>query len=253
MQKLVFSPAFIASFAAALSWAQATVNESLETSFIYVDVKNGSDNSNGSKSSPFKTIGKAVEIAQSNNAANVGTKVIIHPGTYREVLTIQTGPNWNSTKPMTFQAAQNGTVTISGAVRHTGWAPYPANNKIYTATWPHQWGLCAADNGLPFEQNIVMRREMVLVNGTPMTQVLSLNEMIFPGSFYVDETKARVYVWPPAGTNMSTADVEVCRCRGSDSSPNLDRGQLQRQADQRHCLSRAYVRVREFMSQGRSR
>jgi hypothetical protein len=209
MQKLLLCAAVIALFAAALSWAQATVNESLETSFIYVDVKNGSDNNNGSQSSPFKTIGKAVGIAQSNNAKDIGTRVIINPGTYREVLTIQTGPNWNSTKPMTFQAAQNGTVIISGAVQYTGWAPDPANNKIYTATWPHQWGQCAADNGLPYEQNIVMRKEMVLVNGTPMTQVMSLSQMIFPGSFYVDETKALVYVWPPAGTNMNTADVEV--------------------------------------------
>jgi hypothetical protein len=50
---------------------------------------------------------------------------------------------------------------------------------------------------------------MVLVNGTPMTQVMSLSQMLFPGSFYVDETKALIYVWPPSGTNMSTADVEV--------------------------------------------
>jgi hypothetical protein len=210
MQKLVLCPAVIAFFAASLSWAQATVNESLETSVIYVDVKNGSDNNSGSQSSPFKTIGKAVAIAQSNNAANIGTKVIINPGTYREVLTIEAGPKQNSTKPMTFQAAQNGTVYISGAVQYTGWAVYAANNKIYTATWPNRWGLCEADGGnAPFEQNIVMRQEMVLVNRTPVTQVLSLSQMIFPGSFYVDETKALVYVWPPSGTNMSTADVEV--------------------------------------------
>jgi hypothetical protein len=208
MQKLVFCPAVIAVFATPLSWAQATVNESLETSFIYVDVKNGSDNNNGSQSSPFKTIGKAVAIAESNNVANIGTKVIINPGTYREVLTIQAERN-QTAKPMTFQAAQNGTVIISGAVQYTGWAPDPANNKIYTATWPNRWGLCAADNGLPLEQDIVMRQEMVLVNATPMTQVLSLSQMIFPGTFYVDETHALVYVWPPAGTNMSAADVEV--------------------------------------------
>src|SRR5690348_3777272 len=33
--------------------------------------------------------------------------------------------------------------------------------------------------------------------------------MIYAGTFFVDETAGLVYVWPPSGTNMLTADVEV--------------------------------------------
>jgi hypothetical protein len=111
---------------------------------------------------------------------------------------------------MTFQAAKNGTVFISGAVQYTGWAPYSGNSEIYTASWPNRWGTCAPDGGnAPLEQQIVMRREMIFVNGKPMTQVLTRAEMMFPGTFYVDESRALVYVWPPSGTDMTTADVEV--------------------------------------------
>jgi hypothetical protein len=42
-----------------------------------------------------------------------------------------------------------------------------------------------------------------------MTEVLDLSSMVFSGTFYVDETSGLLYLWPPAGTNMSTADVEV--------------------------------------------
>jgi len=210
MHKLIFCSATMALLVSSLGWAQATVNESLETSFIYVDVNKGSDSNSGSQSSPLKTIGAALNIATTNNAAAIGTRIIINPGTYREVLTITSGQNQNSNVPMTLQAAQNGTVFISGAVQYTSWAPYASNPSIYTATWPNQWGLCAvAGGGGPLEQQIVRRREMIFVDGTPMTQVMSLSQMIFPGTFYVDETQALVYLWPPSGTNMASADVEV--------------------------------------------
>jgi hypothetical protein len=55
---------------------------------------------------------------------------------------------------------------------------------------------------------IVLRREMVFVNGTPLTQVISSDEMI-EGTFYVDDGGGQISVWPPTGTNMSTATVEV--------------------------------------------
>jgi hypothetical protein len=49
---------------------------------------------------------------------------------------------------------------------------------------------------------------MIFVNSKPMTEVLSLTAMQ-PGTFFPDESNSTVYVWPPAGTNMSTATVEV--------------------------------------------
>jgi Abnormal spindle-like microcephaly-assoc'd, ASPM-SPD-2-Hydin len=193
----------------ALAWAQATVNESLETAFLYVDTYVGSDSNPGTQAFPLQTISAAAAIALANNRAGVGTQVIINPGIYRESITIGGGTG-QTAMPMTFQAATSGTVTVSGAIPYPNWATYTANPNIYTNTWPYRWGFCTADGGnAPPEQPIVLRREMVFIGGVPMTEVLSLNQMVFPGTFFVDETGGVIYVWPPAGTDMSAAAVEV--------------------------------------------
>ena len=63
-----------------------------------------------------------------------------------------------------------------------------ANLNVLTSPWTNQWGFCASDGGnAPLEQDIVLRREMIFVNGSSMTQVLSQNQMVAPGTFYVDE------------------------------------------------------------------
>jgi hypothetical protein len=200
--------------ASTLAWSQANVNESLETATLWVDTNRGSDSNPGTQQLPLKTIGYAATLAVTNNQAGIGTKVIINPGTYREAVTLQYNTS-DTSLPMTFEAAANGTVVVSGADVWTGWQAYSQNGSIYTNAWPYQWGLCPVDSGIPpFEQNIVLRREMIFVNGTPLTQVLSLSAMVV-GTFYVDEIGGTVYLWPPTGTNISTATVEV------STRPNL--------------------------------
>jgi hypothetical protein len=54
----------------------------------------------------------------------------------------------------------------------------------------------------------VRRQEMIFVNGFPLTQVLSLGEMTV-GTFFVNESGKIVYIWPPSGTTISSATVEV--------------------------------------------
>jgi hypothetical protein len=187
--------------------AQATVNESLETAFLYVDGTAGSDSNPGTQQAPLKTIGKAASMALTNNYNSIGTRVTINPGTYRESLSL-TGVSQDTSYPITFEAATNGTVIMSGAVVYTGWAVYSGNSSIYTNTWNNTWGLCPAVNGCPALQNISARQEMIIVNGVPLTQVLSYGQML-QGTFYVDTTHSTAYVWPASGTNMSTATVEV--------------------------------------------
>jgi hypothetical protein len=190
-----------------LVWCQANVNENLETASIYVNGATGSDSNPGTQSQPLQTIGAAATMASNNNYQNIGSKVIIDPGTYRESVTI--GKNFRTTSlPITFEAATAGTVTVSGADVWSNWVAYSGNPSIYTQAWPYQWGECAAGNGAPTEQDIVLRQEMIFVNGTALTEVLALASMQ-PGTFFPDEANATVYVWPPAGTEMSTATVEV--------------------------------------------
>jgi hypothetical protein len=190
-----------------LVWCQANVNENLETASIYVDGATGSDSNPGTQSQPLQTIGAAALMASNNNYQSIGSKVIINPGTYRESVTI--GKTFRTTSlPITFGAATPGTVTVSGADVWTDWVAYSGNSSIYTQAWPYQWGECASTTRGPTEQNIVLRQEMVVVNGTPLTEVLALAAMQ-SGTFFPDEANATLYIWPPAGTNMSTATVEV--------------------------------------------
>lgn len=189
------------------SFGQATVNESLETAFIYVDGTKGNDSNSGTSSKPLKTIGAAAAMAETNNQNGIGSRVTINPGTYRESISL----NYNkkdTSLPITFEAATNGTVIVSGGTLYTGWAKDASNSNIYTNGWTHQWGTCPQQASCPYQQDIVMRQELIAVNGTVLTQVLSYSAMK-QGTFYVDEQGAILYVWPKAGTDMNAATVEV--------------------------------------------
>jgi hypothetical protein len=190
-----------------LARCQANVNESLETAFIYVDAANGSDGNPGTAGEPLKTIGAAVSMAETNNQNSVGTKVIVNPGVYREAVTVS-GNRKTTSLPITLQAAVTGTAIVSGADVWTDWQPYSGNSQIYTNSWPYTWGLCTPSSTGPPQADIVLRREMVFVNGTMLTEVLSYSEVTV-GTFYVDQSGGTIYIWPPLGTNMDTATVEV--------------------------------------------
>lgn len=191
--------------------AQANVNEGLELYAFWVDGTNGCDCNPGTEALPFKTIGFAAQQAVANNQAGKGTHVWINDGTYRESITL-TASSLDTTLPMTFEAINHGNVTISGGVLYSGWTPYSGNSSIYTNTWTNTWGVCATvtgcDPSIYPQPNIMLRQEMVAVNGTALTEVLSVGQMQ-PGTFAVDTTNKLIYVWPPAGTNMSTAAVDV--------------------------------------------
>ena len=189
-------------------WGQASINEGLETAFVYTDAVHGSDtNGNGTINNPWQTINKAVTAAVSNNQAGIGTQVNIQPGTYRESINMVSSKR-DTSMPITFQAVTNGTVIVDGATVLTGWTEYSANHKIYTTNWTYDFGTCAQLSGCPTAQNIVLQQEMLAVNGAVMTQVLSIAELE-PGSFYVDQAGGTVYLYPPSGTKISTATIET--------------------------------------------
>jgi hypothetical protein len=228
-----------------IGFSQANVNESLETAFIYVNGATGSDSNSGSQSSPLQTIGAAASMANTNNYNSIGSRIIIEPGTYRESIALNYNSR-NTTLPVTFEAATKGTVIVSGSMLYTGWVKYASNPKIYTNSWLNSWGTCPQVGvGCPYQQEIMMRQELLAVNGTLMTQVLTLGQMV-QGTFYVDEAAAMIYVWPPAGTIMSTATIEAATSpvifQIQNASNIVVRGLTFQYANS--CRSRAAVQVR---------
>src|SRR5579863_3784987 len=137
--KFVLGLAFYAMVCLQFARAQANVNESLETVFLYVDGTLGSDSNPGTQALPFKTIGKAASVALANNHKGLGTHVSIAPGPYRESLALS-GTTGSTSLPITLEASTLGQVRVSGADVWTGWQPYSANPAIFTHVWPYTWG-----------------------------------------------------------------------------------------------------------------
>jgi hypothetical protein len=188
----------------------ASVDESLETVSLYVDGTSGNDNNNGSQASPFQTVNKALLVAGANNQSGIGTQINVNPGIYREKLAFQAS---QSTLPFTLQAATPGTVFISGADSLPGnnWTVSSYGPYIYTnsATSNYIYAACTSPAGWPPVPPVVLRREMVFVNGTRLNQVMFSNQLK-AGTFWAGSGGShQIYIWPPTGTNIATADIEV--------------------------------------------
>ena len=189
---------------------------------IIVDATLGVDTNLGTPDQPVKTVGQAAQIAMFNRRKGISTKVTIRPGIYREFVQITgTGPEMGAS--IVFQASQNGAATLSGSDIWTDWQADSTNPRIYLHPWQYQWGLCEFPRGWPAIKDVGLRREMMFVDDRPMMQVLSRKEMK-EGSFFVDEARGVAALWPPVGTKMSAATIEVAVRPGvfeSDGVSNL--------------------------------
>jgi Right handed beta helix region len=188
--------------------AQAYVNEN-QSAYIYVDANYGNDSNSGASGYPLRTIQQAVDRANANNEKWVGTKVIVRPGVYREYVNI--GNYRSTTAPVIIQAENPGTAIISGSDVLWNWSW--SWGSVYTHPWTPNLGTCAVPAGWPSPIAPVGRRtEMLVVNGTPLTEVMATSELR-PGTFFVDEGKNLIYMDPPAGTNVSTSTIEAATRR----------------------------------------
>lgn len=92
-------------------------------STYYVSTTGDDTTGTGSISNPWRTIQKAADTMVA------GDTCIIRGGTYRETVTLS--KSGTSTSPLTFQAYDGETVTVSGADPVTGWTNY--SGSIYYA------------------------------------------------------------------------------------------------------------------------
>ncbi len=178
------------------------------TKTLYVNpfVANASDSNPGTASAPLRTIAHAVELARINKTTNTSTTILLAPGTYHESVRV-----WGTINNafVTIKAQQPGTVIWSGSQTWTGWKK---QGNDWVREWPYDWGL--QEN--PWEEwgewahmeDIVRRREMVMVNGLNLSQKLAYNQLT-TNSFYVDEAANKIYVRVPSNVNLSTASVQV--------------------------------------------
>ncbi len=166
------------------------------------------DTNPGTPDLPLKTIVEATGNAIRSIAKGFGTKIVVHPGMYREQIAMNY-QNKRNDSLLVLEAEQPGTVVISGSDLWFNWEEVK-KNKIYAHTWNYKWGLASHPKGWKHLKltPIVRRREMVFVNGTALRQVLSSAEMT-EGTFYVSEEAEKLYIFPQADFVQSSSVVEV--------------------------------------------
>ena len=186
------------------------VDENAVSQNIYVNpnLSNASDSNPGSEILPLKTLEAAAKIVNKNIQNNIGTRVVISPGIYRESIRIVNNNN-KENSPIILEAKETGSVIISGSDIWEDWQQYPQNTKLYTHYWPYNWGV--ADN--PWQDKIevpeiVRRKEIIFINGKLLKQKLSLNELT-PGTFYVSEENDLIYIYPELKTDVENSKIEV--------------------------------------------
>src|SRR6266700_1470445 len=162
--------------------AQANIVEN-QTTYVYVDTNLGSDSNSGAQTKPFKTLQAGINKAITLNQQNIGVKVIVNSGVYRE--SIQIG-NYKATRaPFTIQAAVTGAAIVSGADIIHGWTQQ--NSSTWQASFSDNTGFCPVPSGWPAGfAPILQRTEMVFVNGAPLTQVMSFADLT-PGTFFFSD------------------------------------------------------------------
>jgi trimeric autotransporter adhesin len=148
-----------------------------------------------------------MEVARGNNARGVATVITLLPGTYRESVHLQKFAG-QTDAPLALRARQPGAAVVSGSEVFSGWTAM--GNDTYTHAWPHDFGTTPnpwAAHGIEVGE-VVRRREMVFVDGTLLTPVLSEAALV-PGTFHVDEAADRITMRVAAGTDVRGATVEV--------------------------------------------
>jgi hypothetical protein len=196
---------------------------------VYYVAVNGSNAGAGTQGQPLATITEAVTRGGVDNLADRSVLVSIQPGTYREQVIV---PSGGTTQPFAIEASAPG-VTISGSdiSPAADWTAYDAPNRIYYRTWTQNWGLApwpdawepqALLNGWT---DIIRRREMVIVNGVWVRQVLTLAEIDdYDAAYFVDDAGSRLYLRLPTGGNINSDLIEVStrgRCLEATDRANL--------------------------------
>ena len=179
---------------------------------VYVSTS-GTDIKSGTQSNPVRTIQRGVVLANQILASNTNARVLIAAGTYRESVDLGAQPHTNAV--LLLEGVGESTILSGADDWSTGWTAQADGSYIHH--WPYTWGMKPIprgwdghwnSDGNAYKRDILRRSEMVYVNGLPLRGVLKLSELT-AGTFYVDETVAKLYMRPPASMTLAGSLIEV--------------------------------------------
>jgi hypothetical protein len=175
---------------------------------LYVDASRGADSNPGSSALPMKTISRAATQAFENYLRDISTSVVIAPGTYRERISFGAAAT-HANATISIQAAEPGSVIVSGADVWTGWKSTDRNAQRYEHPWTLSPSLCQIPSGWPSTlPEIARHKELVFVNGKLLNQVLSGDDMP-DESYFVDYGRNVLIVSTTDVPDLNDAVVEV--------------------------------------------
>jgi parallel beta-helix repeat protein len=201
----------------AKAWKPFTVPEDQASHTYHVKGSSpqAADDNPGTEQRPLKTVARAAALAMERKKQNLGTRILAHPGIYRETVELSVDtkaedePGAHDTDaPIVIEAAERGKAVLCGSDIWTGWKP--EGRGVYSLPWPYKWGFVynpwqQYDVDFPMRER---RREQVLVDGRPLLIVLKREELA-PGRFFVSEEEQRIWICPPSGKTPARSVIEV--------------------------------------------
>jgi len=207
------------------------IDESQIAVILHADPVNGDNTTgDGSAAKPFRTIEKTLDVAKGHNAAGLGVKIILQPGTY-----LEGDPNrdvdfgavilsgyWTTTAPLIIEGAgwqpgqRTDDVIITGAEEWSDWSAKDSGG-VQTKVWPYNWGL--NPRAQTVAPDVIKRLELLWVyepaNGWKnYIQTLGPNDTAIlnnlspsDGYFWIDEVNDTISVRPPDGIDLNDPGV----------------------------------------------
>ena len=143
-----------------------------------------------------------LELQSALDRAQPGDRFVFAPGVYRTALRMTR--SGTAEAPIVLEAAETGTVVITGADRVTGWTAVPEQPGVFGRELDLSHLVPEAKFG-----PLLSRREQVFVDGQPLRQVLH-EDQLRPGTFCVVDAEKRVLIFPQAFTGeMAGGAAEI--------------------------------------------
>jgi len=231
----------------AVTVGRMSIPETQVTNVIHVDQQSGqaSDTNAGTAAAPLKTFTAAAAKAEGFLRQGQGTKIVLHPGTYRENVRFDghTKGNQYQQAVLVIEGTEKGKVILSGSDvagwEPSTWTPVSGLPGVYSHPWTPNFGFFDGRFGKHNVPSILgHRREMIFINGQPLTQMMvedwsytkatgetgqgiwNYNGYLGPqvltnGTFGVAEQDSgqpstnTIFIKPPTGINFASAKIEV--------------------------------------------
>ncbi len=193
----------------------AKIDESKVVNTYYVDAAGANaadDNEHGTQDAPFLTIKRALNAALRDKDANIGARVIIGPGTYRETIDVPAPADRtvDTDAPLVIEAAERDQTIIDCAdVVKLDAGSWKTGEPAVVMTW----GNVSLNGGM------TRRAPLMILDGVVLRQ-MEPPSTLMPGTFSVAETRGKkpetkVLTLPPEGVELTAASVFAVGVRTS--------------------------------------